>query len=83
MNARTGNTPDTLTEDKWSSDIPIITPVLSKRFNIDKHVNMAGRNMCKMCQHSQLFIINGRTIGDIQVKLHMHKPPAVVQLTMH
>ena len=47
----------------WINDIALELPKLIHRFNEEDPVNVYGK-MGKLCQHSQIYVLNGRTPGD-------------------
>ena len=65
FNARTGNQNDTISQDKFDTDFDIeIEGNNSKRNSQDKIVNKRGEEILDMCKSQNLYIANGRKIGD-------------------
>ena len=65
FNARTGNIDDTISQDKYDGDLGIEndeTP--PKRNSQDKKLNKRGEDMLDMCKSLELYIANGRKLGD-------------------
>ena len=71
FNARTGQLEDTLIQGKHERDVPIdfYSKITSRRNNQDKTVNNYGKQLSNYCISTQSYIVNGRTIGDLQGKL--------------
>jgi exonuclease III len=71
MNARSGNKLDYVpndnknnVDDQTTNSLSINVPHLSERFNEDFQLNPLGKSMLNFCSNCQLYIVNGRTLGD-------------------
>ena len=75
FNARTKNLADTLVEEKHEEDVPIgfYSNIKTKRNNQDGTVNKYGKKLTDHCIASRSYIINGRTLGDLQGKQTCHE----------
>ena len=65
FNARTGDLEDTIEPDKFDDLFHIDsnnTPI--NRNSEDKHSNERGKELLEMCKSLQLYIANGRKVGD-------------------
>ena len=65
LNARSGSECEILNDDTWVDTLPISIPHLPKRYSQDILVNTRGRRLIRFCQECQIYIVNGRTFGDI------------------
>ena len=70
FNARTGNLEDFIKMDGDNNvyDIPscYITDKVHKRHSSDKVIQKFGRKLTQMCIDNNMYILNGRTLGDLQ-----------------
>ena len=65
FNARTGNQNDTIPQDKFDTELGIeIEENNSKRNSQDKIINKRGEEILDMCKSLNLYIANGRKVGD-------------------
>ena len=65
LNARTGNSPDTITSDKYDEEFNIcVNDNTLKRNSQDKKVNQRGNELLDLCKSLDLNIVNGRKTGD-------------------
>ncbi len=65
FNARTGNENDTISPDKFDEEFHIINNNPPPRRNSqDKTLNGRGKDLIDMCKSLELYIVNGRKLGD-------------------
>jgi exonuclease III len=69
FNARTGQLADYITND-FNNQCPLPTcyssDSLHRRQSMDTVIQKAGRKLANICVENSLYILNGRTIGDLQ-----------------
>ena len=67
FNSRTGNIPDFLEyhPDIDESDENVNSIHLTNRNSRDNVLNQFGKHLLELCCHSNLNILNGRTLGDV------------------
>ena len=70
FNARTMTISDTLHREK-TDDLPadFFSSIYSERSNADLVVNNYGKKLTDLCVATKSYIVNGRTLGDLQGKL--------------
>ena len=73
FNARTQTLTDTLIKSKEDTTLPIqfYSKITSKRCNQDLTKNKYGQRLTEYCIASGMYIINGRTLGDLQGKKNL------------
>ena len=76
FNARTHNITDTLVKEKHDKDLGLefYSKISTIRNNKDKTVNNYGNKLIEYCTATRSYIVNGRTIGDIEGKFTCHQP---------
>ena len=65
FNGRTANKLDYILPDKTDLDLLSVKYTPQTRFNQDVVSNNRGNQLLQFCKHTDMIILNGRTIGDI------------------